>query len=71
MVFKLPNPKSFTIRMTTPTELKDLQNKASLMSTGSKLDYQVSLFAYRRAGTEVSIKLLQPFHRKSEMPPVM
>lgn len=57
--------------MTTPTELKDLQNKASLMSTGSKLDYQVSLFAYRRAGTEVSIKLLQPFYRKSEMLPVM
>lgn len=35
--------------MTTSTELQDLQNKASLMSTGLKLDYQVSRFACRKS----------------------
>lgn len=71
MVFNLTNPRSFTIGMTTPTELQDLQNKASLTSTGSNWIIKFPCLHVEKASTEVSIKLLQPFYRKSEMLPLM
>lgn len=55
--------------MTAPRELQDLQNKASLMSKRSKLDYQVyNLHGEKASGqiTRASIKLLQSLFRKSE-----